>query len=117
MNGSEPENPARQESRIEGLLRARRAEGFEPGFAWRVMHRLRAEQADPREALAAAVQRWFLRLAPVAALAVILLVALNLRAADGRQTVLEAVLGVPAVTLEQAYAPFVPMTSTTDGEG
>ncbi|HEU4559256.1 MAG TPA: hypothetical protein VFS20_15470 [Longimicrobium sp.] len=118
MNGSEPENPARQGGRIDELLRGQRAEGFEPGFAWRVMHRLRAEQADPREALAAAVQRWFVRLGPVAALAVILFVALNLRAADRRQTVLEAVLGVPAVTLEQAYGMFaVPATPTTDGEG
>jgi hypothetical protein len=118
MNGSEPETPAPRESRMEALLRAQRADAFEPGFAWRVMHRLRAEQTDPREALAVAVQRWFLRLAPVAALAIVLLMALNLRAADRRQTVLEAVLGVPAVTLEQAYSTFVvPMTPTRDGDG
>lgn len=118
MNGTQPETPAQQGSRLEALLRAQRADAFEPGFAWRVLHRLRAGTADPREALAAAVQRYFLRLAPLAALAIILFAALNLRAADRRQTVLEAVLGVPAVTVEQAYAPFaLPATPKGDGDG
>lgn len=118
MNDDRRETPAGRGSRLEALLRAQRADAFEPGFAWRVMHRLRAAEPDPGAALAAAVQRWFVRLAPVAALAIVLFAALNLRAADSRQSVLEAVLGVPAVTVEQAYAPlFAPMAPTTRGGG
>ena len=104
---SEMEIPAERKSRAERLLRAGRVPSFEPGFAWRVMHRLRAEQADPRAALALAVQRQFMRLAPLAALATAVLVGLNLRAASRGQSLLDAALGVPAATVEQAYAPFV----------
>jgi len=106
MNVRRPETPAGDEGRLEALLRAGRATGFEPGFAWRVMHRLRAEETDPAARLAAAVQRHFVRLAPLAALATLAFAALNLRAADRRQTLLEAVLGLPALTVEQAYRPY-----------
>lgn len=94
------------ERRLEELLRAGKAAGFAPGFSWRVMHRLRAEGVDPRAALAAALQRWFARLAPVAALAVVALVILNVRAAGRGQGAVDAALGLPAATLEQAYAPY-----------
>jgi hypothetical protein len=106
MNERRPETPAGGEGRVEALLRAGRAAAFEPGFAWRVMHRLRAEEADPSARLAAAVQRHFVRLAPLAALATGAFATLNLRAADARQTPLEAVLGLPALTVEQAYRPY-----------
>ncbi|HET7460365.1 MAG TPA: hypothetical protein VFJ82_03920 [Longimicrobium sp.] len=105
MSENRPERPAGEGSRLEALLRAQRAQGFEPGFAWRVMHRLRA---DPREALIVAVQRWFARLAPLAALATLALALLNARAAAGGQSLLEAALGLPAVTAEQAYSTFEP---------
>jgi hypothetical protein len=94
------------ESRVEELLRAGRATGFAPGFAGRVMHRLRTEALDPRAALAAALQRWFVRLAPVAALAAAVLLVLNVRAAGRGQSPIDAALGLPATTLEQAYAPY-----------
>jgi len=111
--------PAEPESRVAAILRAERASTFEPGFAWRVMHRLRAQAADPRAALAAAVQRHFVRLAPLAALAIVVLAALNLHAAEQGQTVLEAVLGLPKVTVEQAYAPFqlAPARTRRTGDG
>lgn len=105
MNESRPEHPSEQPGPVEALLRAQRATAFQPGFAWRVMHRLRAGQVDPREALMAAVQRQFARLAPLAALATVAFALLNVRAADRGQSVLDAVLGLPAVTVEQAYAP------------
>jgi hypothetical protein len=111
------ERPAGRESRIEAVLRAERASGFAPGFAWRVMRRLHAETADPRAALAAAVQRHFARLAPLAALAAAVLITLNLRGAERGQTVLEAVLGLPKVTAEQAYAPDELLRATPAPEG
>ena len=103
---------------LEPLLRAQRVEAFEPGFAWRVMHRLRAERMDPRAALAAVVSRYFLRLAPVAGLATVALALLNVRAASQGQTALEAVLGLPPVTVEQAYQPFeAASTPAKEGDG
>ncbi len=106
MNERWPETPADGEGAVEALLRSGRTAAFEPGFAWRVMHRLRADEADPHARLAAAVQRHFVRLAPLAALATVAFAALNLRAADARQSPLEAVLGLPAANVEQAYRPY-----------
>src|SRR5689334_18813236 len=120
MNEMRPESPESREGGVEPLLRAQRADAFEPGFAWRVMHRLRAGEADPRAALAAVVQRYFLRLAPVAGLATVSLALLNVRAASRGQTALEAVLGLPPVTVEQAYQPFQPEPGETparEGKG
>lgn len=107
------------ETRIEEMLRAGRATAFAPGFAWRVMRRLRAEAADPRAMLAAGLQRYFARLAPVAALAAGVLVILNVRAAGAGQSAVDAALGLPGVTVEQAYAPYVDPAATprTEGQG
>ena len=105
------------ETRVEQLLRAERATAFAPGFAWRVMHRLRAETADPRAALAAGLQRYFLRLAPVAALAAAALVVVNVRAAGAGESAVDAALGLPGVTVEQAYAPYVDAAATPQTEG
>lgn len=120
MSEMRPETPRGPESGVEALLRAQRAAAFEPGFAWRVMHRLRAGHADPREVMMAAVQRYFARLAPLAALATLAFALLNARAADRGQSLLEAVLGIPAVTAEQAYSTFDPPAAATpaqDGKG
>jgi len=104
MSEMRRESPEGRGSGLEALLRAQRAAAFEPGFAWRVMHRLRAGHADPRAALMAAVQRYFARLAPLAALATVVFAVLNARAADRGQSLVDAVLGLPAVTAEQAYS-------------
>lgn len=113
MNETRPETPAGGDGRVEALLRGERAPAFEPGFAWRVMHRLRAERSDPHAPLAAAVQRQFARLVPLVGLATAAFALLNLRAADDRQPVLEALLGLPASTVEQAYAPYRAAYETT----
>ncbi|HEX6747290.1 MAG TPA: hypothetical protein VF092_08310 [Longimicrobium sp.] len=89
---------------VEALLRAQRRDAFAPGFAHRVMRRVRDEQAAPGAAFAAALQRQFLRLAPLAAAAVVALAAWNLREADARQSPVDAALGLPAVTIEAAYS-------------
>jgi hypothetical protein len=87
--------------RLEALLRSTRTEAFAPGFAFRVMARVRREQAPG--AFADLIQRQFLRLAPLAAAGVIALGAWNLHAADARQSPVEAALGLPAVTADAAY--------------
>ena len=96
-------DPRTSPERLEALLRGARSDAFAPGFAYRVMARVRGEQADPAAAFAAAIQRQFLRLAPIAAAAAVLLGAWNLRTADARQSPVEAALGLPAVTADAAY--------------
>ena len=90
--------------RLETMLRESRAEGFAPGFAGRVMRRLRAGEATPAAQLAAAVQRHFLRLAPAAALLILAIAALNLRGRDPSQSTLDAALGLPAVTADDVFS-------------
>lgn len=93
--------PRMEAERLEALLRSARAEAFAPGFAFRVMARVRRE--PPGAAFACVIQRQFLRLAPLAAAAVVALGAWNLHAADARQSPVEAALGLPAVTADAAY--------------
>jgi hypothetical protein len=105
-------------ARVEALLRAGRHDAFAPGFAHRVMRRVRGEQAAPGAAFAAAIQRQFLRLAPLAAAAVVALAGWNLRAADARQTPVEAALGLPAVTLDAAWTVDAPAAAAgEEGRG
>ncbi|MBV9109097.1 MAG: hypothetical protein JO306_06810 [Gemmatimonadetes bacterium] len=94
--------PRMKPERLEALLRSTRTEAFAPGFAFRVMARVRREQA-PAAAFADLIQRQFLRLAPLAAAGVVALGAWNLHAADARQSAVEAALGLPAVTADAAY--------------
>ncbi|HSU13670.1 hypothetical protein [Longimicrobium sp.] len=90
--------------RVEALLRASRRDAFAPGFAQRVMRRVRDEQASAAALFGAVLQRQFLRLAPLAAAAVLALAGWNLRTADRRQSPVEAALGLPAVTADAALA-------------
>lgn len=92
----------REERSIEALLRAGQTESFAPGFAGRVMLRLRREE-EAGGLVPLLLQRYFFRLAPAVALVVLLLAVLNVRAAGAGTSRLEAVLGVPAVTLADAY--------------
>jgi hypothetical protein len=101
-------------SRLEAMLRDARRDEFAPGFAYRVMRRVRDEGMAPGAAFAAAMQRQFLRLVPLAAAALVALGAWNLRAADARQSPVEAALGLPAVTLDAAYS-LDPVPATHDG--
>jgi len=68
---------------VEAMLRAQRQDAFAPGFAHRVMRRVREEQAAPGAAFAAALQRQFLRLAPPFAAAVVALAALAAATIEG----------------------------------
>jgi len=95
-------------ARVEALLRGSRADAFAPGFAHRVMRRVRDEPA----AFGAVLQRQFLRLATLAAAAVLALAGWNLRGADARQSPVEAALGLPAVTADAAL-----MADASTGEG
>ena len=99
--------------RLGALLRASRADAFDPGFADRVMRRLASEGAAAgADAMADLLAHWFARLAPLAAAAAVLLAVANVaRAGDERRTLVDAALGLPAVTLEGAYA------SALAGEG
>jgi hypothetical protein len=111
------ETPAGGHRGIEAALRASRADGFAPGFAWRVMRRLREAEANPADALARALQRYLARLAPVAAVLAALLAIHNLRAADARQPTLDAALGLPAVTIDAAYSLDAVAAPAGGGEG
>ncbi|HEX8695721.1 MAG TPA: hypothetical protein VF746_25120 [Longimicrobium sp.] len=88
------------------LLASSRAEGFGAGFSSRVLARLRAEETAPAAALARALQRQFLRLAPVGLAALVALGVHNAVAGsrEGARDPLEAALGLPAVTFEAAYS-------------
>ena len=89
-------------ARVQALLRGSRRDAFAPGFAQRVMRRVRAESAGAAAMFGAVLQRQFLRVAPLAAAAVLALAGWNLRGADGRQSPVEAALGLPAVTADAA---------------
>ena len=91
-------------ARVEAMLRETRQEAFAPGFAYRVMRRVRDEGMAPAAAFAAAMQRQFVRLVPLAAAVLVALAGWNLRTADARQTPVEAALGLPAVTLDAAWS-------------
>lgn len=94
MNGNEIE------MRLAELRAGVGTVGFGAGFADRVMERLAAAESMP-----VMLQRLFFRLVPVAAAAAILLGAINLRQSRASgQTFIERVLGLPAVTLANAYA-------------
>ena len=80
--------------------------GFEPGFADRVMARVAVRSAGTFAVpmMSLSLQRYFLRLAPVA---LALLIGLGLFNLAGRrsqgQNAIDAVLGLPAVTIAAAY--------------
>lgn len=79
---------------------------FEPGFADRVMERVRAEDGPPVIVLSAALRRQFLRLAPLAAGLILALSAYSLLGTgiSAGQSFMEATFGLESVTLEAVYA-------------
>ncbi len=79
---------------------------FEPGFADRVVERIRAEDEPPVIVLSAALSRQFLRLAPLAAGLVLALSAYSLLGTgiSAGQSFMEATFGLESVTLEAVYA-------------
>lgn len=87
------------------------AQSFEPGFASRVMARVRSERTEapegargqPAWSLDAVLRRQFLRLAPVGLAALVILGAYNLSAASDAQSPFEAALGLKPVTLDAVY--------------
>ena len=85
------------------LRRLRTAAGpaaFTPGFADRVMARRAARRSSPD-----ALQYVFVRLAPLAAAAVLVMSTINFMSASGPgQPVIDRVLGLPTVSLTSAYA-------------
>ena len=85
------------------LRRLRTAAGpasFPPGFADRVMARRAAMRSSPD-----ALQYVFVRLAPLAAAAVLVMSSINFMSASGRgQPVVDRVLGLPTVSLAAAYS-------------
>lgn len=73
---------------------------FTPGFADRVMARRAAMRSAPE-----ALQYVFVRLAPLAAAAVLVMSTINFVSASGRgQPVVDRVLGLPTVSLVSAYS-------------
>jgi hypothetical protein len=119
-----------EEARIEleGMKRLRSVmadapqPSFEAFFPTRVMQRVRSEREGGRTALAEILAGQFRRAAPVALAALISLIVFNL--VTGRQVFdkpLEAVLGLPSVTIEAAYdydpTYFSVSAAETTGEG
>lgn len=93
-------NQADLEARVAALRTGIGGVQFAPGFSDRVMARLGAVESMP-----VVLQRLFFRLVPLAAAAAIVLGAINLRQSRASgQTFIERVLGLPAVTLANAYA-------------
>ena len=86
---------------LSSLLTRHRAASFGAGFASRV---LRRTQALARPSLGGAMQRWFVWMVPAAVTAIAALAVLNARATHAPHAGLDAVLGLPAVTLEAAYS-------------
>ena len=77
---------------------------FAPGFADRVMAR-RAATDTTRDRSSDALRYVFMRLAPLAAAAVLVLSTVNLMSASGRgQPVIDRLFGLPTVTLASAYS-------------
>lgn len=88
------------EEKIGRMLEQGAIRSFRPGFTDRVMGRLRATRSVP---LSAGLERSFLRLVPLALAAAAVLAALNVRQGSQGQTKVDAILGLPAVTLASAY--------------
>ena len=88
------------------IIRDAEERRFAPGFPDRVMERLRATAAPPVIRLSSALNRQFLRLAPIAAAVLVALGAYSLLGpgASTGQSVLEAALGLEPLTVETAYA-------------
>jgi hypothetical protein len=79
---------------------------FEPGFASRVIERIRAEDTRPVIVLSAALGLQFFRLAPLAAGLILALSAYSLLGTgiSAGQSFMEATFGLEPVTLEAVYA-------------
>ena len=91
---------ARDES-LSALLRANAPDRFEAGFSGRVLTRVRNEESS----LAAALQRQFVRIVPLAAAAALLLASFNWWSARSTHTsAIDAALNLPQVNLATAYA-------------
>ncbi|HVX41333.1 MAG TPA: hypothetical protein VHB25_17345 [Gemmatimonadaceae bacterium] len=94
---------SKRESELAALVREHADRRFEPGFGERVLARLAHERAS---SMSSALQRQFIRIVPLAAAAALALAGYNLwagrRAGAGS---LDAVLGLPQVTLAAAYSP------------
>ncbi len=88
------------EEKIGRILEQGAVRSFGPGFADRVMGRLSTTRSIP---LSTGLERSFLRLVPLALAAAAVLAALNLRQSSQGQTNVDAILGLPAVTLAAAY--------------
>lgn len=87
------------EARLAELRRPVQSVSFRAGFADRVM--ARTQRAAP---LADGLAWGFWRLAPLAVAAAVVLAVINLRSGRGAGgTVVDRVLGLPAVTLAAAY--------------
>ena len=86
---------------LSALLRANAPDRFDAGFSERVLTRLRNEQSS----LAAALQRQFVRIVPLAAAAALLLASFNWWSARSTHTsAIDAALNLPQVNLATAYA-------------
>ena len=81
---------------------------FAPGFADRVMARRAVAETltdTSRDTSSDALRYVFMRLAPLAAAAVLVLSTVNLMSASGRgQPVIDRLFGLPTVTLASAYS-------------
>jgi len=103
------ENNARLEERLAQLRAQVTPIAFAPGFTDRVMSRLAAdgEIDSPHRAPTAldALPRMFARIVPLAAAALLVVSAINLHnTRTVAQPFVERVLGIPAVTVADAYA-------------
>jgi hypothetical protein len=77
---------------------------FDAGFSDRVMARLADTSSRGAPSVSDGLQRAFVRLAPLAAAAVLVLALLNLRSTrSANQPIIERVLGLPAVSIAAAY--------------
>lgn len=96
------------ERELRALREAAGPVAFAPGFADRVMARRVAAGSSTEsstESSTDALGYVFMRLAPLAAAAVLVLSTANLMSASGRgQPVIDRLLGLPTVTLASAYS-------------
>jgi anti-sigma factor RsiW len=91
--------------RLQDLVAGAPRGSFAPLFASRVLQGLRAERAVERTSLADSLAWLFYRAAPAALLLVAALLAFNVVSrGEDSQSPIEAALGLPAVTLDAAYA-------------
>lgn len=89
-------------TRMRILLRAARTDRFAPGFANRVVRAASAEAEGPSLALLLVPQ--FIRLAPAALALIVGLFVYNVWVAGGGRPTLEEALGVPPVSIAEAYS-------------